>query len=99
MSDEPVTRDAAGRFPPGVSGNYKGRAKQLPDWFRLRGDDALRHLLAILDGDEEDGYLTRGRAATEIVDRVFGKAPMAPEDHADADAVGKVLAALYAAKP
>lgn len=42
-------RTPAGKFAPGASGNPGGR-KVYPDWFRARGDDALRLLAAVGTG-------------------------------------------------
>jgi hypothetical protein len=46
----PVKRDANGRWAPGGAPISPGRPR-LPDWFRARGPDALRVLLAQATGE------------------------------------------------
>lgn len=49
MDNKPA-RDAQGRLLPGNSANPMGRPR-LPDWFKSRGPDALRVLLAQATGE------------------------------------------------
>lgn len=48
--DNKPARDEKGRLLPGSSANPTGRPK-LPDWFKSRGPDALRVLLAQATGE------------------------------------------------
>jgi hypothetical protein len=48
--DNKPARDAQGRLLPGNSANPMGRPK-LPDWFKSRGPDALRVLVAQATGE------------------------------------------------
>jgi hypothetical protein len=53
----PPARDANGRLLPGGTGNPAGRPR-LPDWFRARGPDSLRVLVAQATGEiipQDDG--------------------------------------------
>jgi hypothetical protein len=80
-------RDGGGKF---LAGNKLGGRKQLPDWFKDRGEDALRTLLAAATGIASDGDPPAARelaafggckdsvrvdAAKVIADRLYGKAP------------------------
>lgn len=72
-----IGQGADGRFLPGNSGG--GRPK-LPDWFKSRGPDALKKLLAYALDDEDVEPELRFKAVSSIVDRVYGKATETRED-------------------
>lgn len=87
MSD-PASRDGGGKF---LAGNKLGGRRRLPDWFKDRGPDALRMMAAIATGDtmEDDSDAVRlaaadadpalrAKAASEMADRIYGRAPTAP---------------------
>lgn len=100
MSDEPsdgqksAGRDASGRF---AAGNPGGGRPRLPEWFRSKGEDSLRVLCEIMDGEREDKRMSPGQAAQIVKESVYGKAPMTPEDADDAiNALGEVLSRLRA---
>lgn len=88
-------RDQAGRFPPGVSGNPQGRVK-LPEWFKAKGETALRYLADVACGDEEvERQEHRIRAAEWVAGRCFGR-PKITDDEETNDA-NAALAAIVAA--
>ena len=57
MSEDPVIRDKAGRFPPGVSGNPKGRARD--------EDSIAAQLRAVLAEVEGESGKTKARLVAE----------------------------------
>jgi len=76
-------RDGSGKFLPG---HTLGGRKQLPAWFRERGPDALKTLLAAATGIAADddppaakelamacSDRVRTDAAKTVIDRVYGK--------------------------
>lgn len=69
----PPKRDAKGRLLPGSTANPNGRPA-LPEWFRAKGEDALRYIVEVADG--KHGTEGRQRAAEFIVKRVYGDAPI-----------------------
>ncbi len=86
---ENKTRDDKGRLLPGHSANPLGRPR-LPDWFKGKGLDAIRVLSAAATGTVDDlpdpppaalqvasesSVKERIAAATELANRVYGKAP------------------------
>lgn len=72
----PPARDANGRLLPGSTANAAGGGRpRLPDWFRAKGEDALRHLLDVATGVEPVEPELRFKAAALVVDRIYGKAP------------------------
>jgi hypothetical protein len=77
MMSEPANRDESGRFPKGVSGNPKGRSKELPADFRAKGPEALQRMLGYME--HEDPAIAQ-KATTWVAERIYGKAPTAPED-------------------
>jgi hypothetical protein len=54
----------------------------------------LRLLLAIVDGTETDERVSRGQAALQVIERIYGKAPKAPEDQDRESAMNVLLARL-----
>jgi hypothetical protein len=52
----------------------------LPDWFKEKGPEALKHLAAVASGDEVDAKISRAMACLSMIERIYGKAPQAPED-------------------
>lgn len=74
-----------GRFLRGKSGNPSGRpankGKQQAEKFLLHADEAVRTILARLRSDDESISL---KAATEILDRVYGKPTQAVEVKSEA---------------
>ncbi len=86
-------------FAKGQSGNPGGRPK-LPDWFRERGPDALKKIVAVMDGKDDEGApvvdekVTPAMAAQWIADRLYGKAPQAPEDADQQKLHGEAVLAL-----
>lgn len=85
MSDRPdaIREPGTGRFLPG---NKTGGRRQLPDWFKDTGPDALRVLVAAATGVAVDGAppaaielaatcsdRVRADAAKTIIERVYGK--------------------------
>lgn len=92
---KPANRDAAGRFPPGVSGNPKGPGK-LPEWFKAKGEKALAYLADVACGDKEvEKQEHRIRAAEWVAGRCFGR-PKITDDEETNDA-NQALAAIVAA--
>lgn len=95
MSDsEPlIKRRPDGTLLPGHAVlNPKGRSKLLPPWFVERGDDALKHLIEVAEGREEDRAVSRAECCLKIVERIYGRIPAAPEDQ-DAEGSWSVLLA------
>ena len=85
-------REENGRF--GL-GNPGGGRPPLPEWFKAKAPDALKHMLAVADGTVDDEKISRMQACVEIVNRVYGHAPKAPEDTDDsARAWGEILSRL-----
>ena len=77
MESKPL-RDAHGRLLPGQSANptgVNGGRPKLPDWFKAKGEEALRHLLDVATGVEPVEPELRFKAASLVVDRIYGKAP------------------------
>lgn len=77
MDSKPL-RDANGRLLPGQSANPTGRnggRPAYPAWFKDKGEDALRYLLDVATGVVDVGPELRFKAATIVVDRIYGKAP------------------------
>ena len=69
-------RDANGRLLPGSTANPAGGGRpKLPDWFKSKGEEALRHLLDVATGVEPVEPELRFKAASIVVDRIYGKAP------------------------
>ncbi len=67
-------------FPAGVSGNPSGRTKvqrEIQAALECAGFEAKDRLIALLRSDDERVALA---ACRDILDRVIGKAPEAPED-------------------
>ena len=71
-------RDNAGRF---SAGNPGGGRPALPPEFREKGPEALRRIVELMASGDEGIAL---KAGTWIAERIFGKAPKAPEDTDDA---------------
>lgn len=82
MSD-PTSRDGSGKF---LAGNRLGGRKQLPEWFKSHGPDALKTLLAAATGvAAEDAPpaahelaaacsdRVRTDAAKTVIERIYGK--------------------------
>ena len=72
------TRDANGRLLPGQSANPNGAGPgrpKLPDWFKSAAPEALRYLLNVATGEEPAETKDRIKAASLVVDRIYGKAP------------------------
>jgi hypothetical protein len=80
---EGASRDGGGKF---LAGNKLGGRKPLPQWFKDKGEPALRVLCAAATGIAEEGDppaalelaascsdRVRKDAAKEIVDRLYGK--------------------------
>lgn len=76
---DPSNRDTAGRFGPGNNANPKGRSRELPDWFLEAGPEALKHLLSVARGEQEDELISRAKACDGIADRIYGKPKQAVE--------------------
>lgn len=77
MDSKPL-RDANGRLLPGQSANPTGRnggRPALPDWFRSAAPEALRYLLNVATGVVDVEPELRFKAASLVVDRIYGKAP------------------------
>lgn len=75
-----MERDAAGRFPKGVSGNPGGRVKGLTEITRLARqytEEAIATLYGIMMNGGKDS--DRVSAAQVIIDRGWGKAPQSVE--------------------
>ena len=69
-------RDANGRLLPGSTANPAGGGRpKLPDWFRAKGEEALKHLLDVATGVVDVEPELRFKAAALVVDRIYGKAP------------------------
>lgn len=100
MADEvditPIRRGADGRIVPGSGPLHrKGSRRVLPQWFLEGGEPALRHLLAIALGEKEDSMLSRAKVCLEVVERVYGRTPAAPEEvEAREEGVAALLLAL-----
>jgi hypothetical protein len=77
VESSPPARDANGRLLPGGKLNPKGLGGRpaLPDWFRDAGPLALKHLADVATGVEPAEPELRFKAATIVVDRIYGKAP------------------------
>jgi len=76
--DSKPLRDERGRLLPGQSANPTGRnggRPALPDWFRDAGPLALKHLADVATGVEPAEPELRFKAASIVVDRIYGKAP------------------------
>lgn len=88
-----------GRFKPGASGNPTGRSKvqlAILDALRAAGPAAKDRLLELLRSSDEKVALA---AARDILDRVIGKAPDAPEDRESReDVMANMIATLYRGK-
>ena len=74
--DSKPLRDANGRLLPGQSANPTGRnggRPAYPDWFKDKGEDALRYLLDVATGVVDVEPELRFKAASIVVDRIYGK--------------------------
>jgi hypothetical protein len=77
-----ISRTTSGRFPPGVSGNPRGRPKTLSGIQELARDysqPALEKLVRLMQQGKP--HAVQLSAATAILDRAWGK-PMQPLEHA-----------------
>ena len=75
-----IKRDANGRIVAGSAAMNPGGRPVYPDWFKARGDDALRKLLAVMDGKDVDEKISPAMAADKVISRIYGAPPKAPED-------------------
>lgn len=86
--DSAAQRDASGRFAPGNSANPGGRSKvqrEIQDALDQGAGEAAKVIMRLLVSKDEKVQLA---AARDVLDRVVGKAPQAPEDR---DAAGAAL--------
>jgi hypothetical protein len=77
-----ISRTAAGRFPPGVSGNPRGRPKTLSGIQQLARDysqPALEKLVRLMQHGKP--HAVQLSAAVAIIDRAWGK-PVQAVEHA-----------------
>ncbi len=86
-------------MPGGANLNPKGRNKALPSWFMEAGEPALKHIMACAQGDEVDERVSRAECCFRLVERVYGKVPMAAEDRESADNGVAALLLALARKP
>ena len=77
METSPPSRDANGRLLPGVKLNPKGLGGRpaLPEWFKDKAPEALKYLLDVATGEVPVEPELRFKAASIVVDRIYGKAP------------------------
>jgi len=86
-----------GSFGTGNRANPAGRPAmpaEVREALRALSPQAVRTLAEIMSNGENES--NRLRAAETILDRAWGKAPAAPEDHASEQAAGRPFAGLTA---
>ncbi len=67
----------------------------MPSWFREKGPDALKVLLEVMEGTQDDEKISRAQAAMWVVERVYGRVAAAKEDQeAQVNAMTSLLMAL-----